>query len=34
VMERISLADSDADRIQNWDEVKNKIGGDMKVLKL
>jgi hypothetical protein len=28
VMERISLADSDPDRIQNWDDVKNKIGGD------
>ena len=28
VMERISLSDSDPDRIQNWDEVKNKFGSD------
>ncbi|HEX5111763.1 MAG TPA: hypothetical protein VFV79_02880 [Saprospiraceae bacterium] len=27
VMERITLADADSDRLQNWDEIKNKLGG-------
>ena len=26
VMERITLADADSDRLQNWDEIKNKLG--------